>query len=99
MDPQVCAYLLRPWCAHRPGGFGADGATASTSAPTTARSAAAAARTAQVPEVDLQLGRDVIGWLPEVMPIVQLELRGTKRKFNHHSLFNKLNQTSFIMMS
>lgn len=79
-------YLVRSWsgrpCAlptearggaragARSGAGPGAGATSTPAAAT--RSAASAAWTAQVSEVDLQLGRDVIGWLAEVMHVLCL---------------------------
>lgn len=69
-------YLVSPSSADRPTGF-----TAATTAPaTTTWSSASTAWTAQVTKVDLQLGRDVIGWLPEVVLILYLNYKSRGEK-------------------
>ena len=55
-------YLVSPSSTDRPSGF-----TTATTSPATAWPPAPTAWTAKVSKVDLQLGRNVIGWLPEVV--------------------------------
>lgn len=63
--------LIRPPCADRPWSFAGRGAASAAWASNT-WAAASTSWTAKVSKVDVQLGCDVIGWLPEVMKIVQL---------------------------
>lgn len=63
-------YPINPSSTGRPG----DIAPATTS-PTTSWSTTSTARTAQVSKVYLQLGSDVIGWLPEVMIFFSLNYK------------------------
>lgn len=72
--------LIRPPCADRPRGFTTRGA-ASTARASNAWAATSTSWTAKVSKVDVQLGRDVIGWLPEVMKIVQLG-KDSKRRLS-----------------
>lgn len=71
--------LIRPRRTDRPSGFSTDGArrpptSAAAATPSTStRSAASTARTAQIPEVDLQLGGDVVGRLAEVVLVINLQ--------------------------
>ncbi len=73
-------YLVSPSSTDRPSGFATatNTATATATPPTasaTTRSAASTAWTAQVSKVYLQLGRDVISWLPEMMHVLQLNFK------------------------
>lgn len=63
--------LIRPPCADRPRSFTTRGAAPAARASNT-WAATSTSWTAKVSKVDVQLGCDVIGWLPEVMKIVQL---------------------------
>lgn len=78
--PVKIMYLVSPSSTDRPSGFTATGGTAATTAPATTWSTASAAWTAQVSEVDLQLGRNVVSWLPEVVLILYLDLKNTGEK-------------------
>lgn len=95
------SYLLSPWSTDWPRGLAAGAAATATTSPATSstdRAAASAtttpaatgstastAMTTLVSKVDLQLERNVISWLPEVVLIVQL-LQGSRKKCN--SYFN-----------
>lgn len=63
--------LIGPRCTDRPWSF-TTRATASTAWAANAWAATSTAWTAKVSKVDVQLGCDVIGWLPEVMKIIHL---------------------------
>lgn len=63
--------LIGPPCTDRPWSF-TTRAAASTAWATNAWAATSTAWAAKISKVDVQLGCDVIGWLPEVMKIIQL---------------------------
>lgn len=73
--------LIRPPRADRPWSFAGRGPAPATWKSNT-WSAASTSWTAKVSKVDVQLGCDVIGWLPEVMKIVQLRKESIQSKFS-----------------
>lgn len=62
--------------------------SAATTSPATTWSTTPTAWTAQVSKVDFQLGRDVIGWLPEVVLIVTRLHKKVEGKVQCFKLYN-----------